>query len=263
MQSGWDVGEPPLRAYVTGEVCIAAGERLLSERGLPGPLGRHLLAFLVAQHQRAVSHAELADELWDGSPPRAWPASLKPLASRTRAALSAAGFDGAALLVGAPGVYRFRLPAGGWVDLDAAVESIHVAEASFAHGALDAAAREAFVSRLISVRPLLPGRTGPWLEQCRRELTDVRLRALECSARVHIARGHGAQAAREAERAVALAPLREPGWRLLMDAHAAAGDIASALEAYDRCRVTLAEALGVGPSPATRESHESLLARAG
>ena len=48
-----------------------------------------------------------------------------------------------------------------------------------------------------------------------------------------------------------------------MDAHAAAGDIASALEAYDRCRVTLAEALGVGPSPATRESHESLLARAG
>jgi DNA-binding SARP family transcriptional activator len=62
---------------------------------------------------------------------------------------------------------------------------------------------------------------------------------------------------------VDLAPLREPAWRLLMDAHAAGDDVASALHAYARCREMLAEALGVGPSPATRERHEKLLAIAG
>jgi DNA-binding SARP family transcriptional activator len=102
-----------MRVYLAGEVCIEAGDRLLHERLLPGPQARHLLAFLAAEHTRAVGHDELADELWDGSPPRAWPTSLKALASRIRAALSTAGFDGPQLIVGAPGVYRFCVPAGG------------------------------------------------------------------------------------------------------------------------------------------------------
>ena len=52
---------------------------------------------------------------------------------------------------------------------------------------------------------------------------------LECSARTHIATGAAARAVRDAELVVDAAPLREPSWRLLMDAHAAAGDTASAL----------------------------------
>ena len=263
MQSGWDAAGPPLRAYVTGELFVESGERLLSDSPLPGPLGRHLLAFLVAEHTRSASHDELADELWDGAPPAAWPASLKALASRVRAALTAAGLDGAALLVGAPGIYRFRLPSDGWVDLDAARRAIHHAEALLAGGDPLAAGREALVARLISARPLLPGRTGPWVQRCRRDLLDIRIRALECSARVHIARAIPARAARDAQMSLELAPLREPGWRLLMDAHAAAGDVASALDAYGRCRATLAEALGVGPSAATRQRHEALLAQTG
>ena len=167
------------------------------------------------------------------------------------------------MLVGAPGVYRFRLPANGWVDLDAAVTAVHQAESLLAHGELRPAAAEALVARLISARPLLPGRSGPWLERARRRLADVQLRALDTAVRVQIALGNDGQAVRDAERAVELAPVREPGWRLLMDAHAAAGDISSALAAYARCRTVLTEELGVGPSPATRESHQALLARAG
>jgi DNA-binding SARP family transcriptional activator len=263
LRFGCDPPQPSLRAYVTGEVCLECGGRLAHERLLPGPMGRHLLAYLIAEHDRAVGHDEIADELWDGSPPRAWGASLKALASRTRAALSTAGFDGGALILGAPGVYRFALPAGGWVDLDAARATVHAAEMLLAAGATHDAAREAFVARLISARPLLPGRTGRWLERSRRELLDVRIRALECSARCHIARGLPGRAIRDAEMAIELAPVREPGWRLLMDAHAAADDVASALQAYARCRAALTEALGVGPSPATRLRHETLLARAG
>lgn len=195
--------------------------------------------------------------------PRAWPTSLKALASRIRAALSTAGFDGPQLIVGAPGVYRFRLPDLAWVDLDAARSATHDAETLLAAGDPDGAARQAFVARLITSRPLLPGQTGPWLEHCRRRLADLRIRALECSARAHIASGAPARAIRDAQLALEAAPLRETTWRLLMDAHAAAGDTASALDAFARCQRTLREALGVGPSPATRERHSALLAEAG
>jgi SARP family transcriptional regulator, regulator of embCAB operon len=119
------------------------------------------------------------------------------------------------------------------------------------------------VARLITARALLPGQTGPWLEHSRRRLADLRIRSLECSARVHIAGGAPARAVRDAQLAVEVAPLREPAWRLLMDAHAASGDTASALDAFARCQLTLREALGVGPSRATRERHSSLLAEAG
>jgi SARP family transcriptional regulator, regulator of embCAB operon len=236
---------------------------LLHERLLPGPQGRHLLAFLAAEHTRAVGHDELAEELWESSPPRAWATSLKALASRIRAALTAAGFDGAELIAGAPGVYRFRLPDRGWVDLDAARASVHDAEALLGRGDLDGALRQSFVTRLIASRSLLPGQTGPWLERTRRQLSELHLRSVECSARAHIANGAPARAIRDAQLALEAGPLRETAWRLLMDAHAAAGDTASALEVFARCQSTLRDALGVGPSPATRECHTALLAQAG
>jgi DNA-binding SARP family transcriptional activator len=68
---------------------------------------------------------------------------------------------------------------------------------------------------------------------------------------------------RDAQLALEIAPHREPTWRLLMDAHEAAGDIASALDAFGRCVRTLREALGVAPSTATRERHAALLVRSG
>jgi SARP family transcriptional regulator, regulator of embCAB operon len=263
LQIGWEVESHALRIYLAGEVLVESSERLLHQGLLPGPQGRHLLAFLAAEHHRAVGHDELAEELWDGSPPDAWMASLKALASRVRSAFAAAGFDGAALIVGAPGVYRFRLPERGWVDLDAARSATHNAETMLAARRIDDALGEAFVARLITDRGLLPGQTGPWLTRRRDELADLRLRALECSARGHLARGAASRAARDAQLALRVAPLREPSWRLLMDAHAAAGDIASALEAFARCQRTLRDALGVGPCAATRERHLALLAEAG
>jgi DNA-binding SARP family transcriptional activator len=252
-----------MRIYLAGEVCLEAGERLLHERRLPGPLGRHLIAFLAAEHVRAVGHDELAEELWHGSPPRAWTTSLKALVSRIRAILNDAGLDGHRLLGGAPGVYRFRLPDRAWVDLDAARAAVHDAESLLARGDPAGALRAAFVTRLISVRPLLPGRSGTWLEHRRRQLADLHIRALECSARAHIAGGSPERAVRDARLALESTPLREPTWRLLMDAYAAAGDTASALETFARCQLELREALGVGPSPATRERHSALLAQAG
>ena len=262
LQSGCDEIGRPLRIYLAGEVCIETSHSLLHERQLAGPQGRHLLALLAAEHHRPVGHDEIVEELWGTEPPDAWRQSLKALASRTRAALRAAGLDGPALLVGAPAVYRLRLPEDAWIDIEAAVSAVHAAETSLRNGDPAAAVREAFVARLISVRRLLPGRDGPWVESRRRALADVRVRALECAARARIALGAPAQAIHDLRLVLEIEPLREPTWRLLMDAHAASGDVASALAAYENCRGTLRETLGVAPSAATRAHHEALLALA-
>jgi DNA-binding SARP family transcriptional activator len=42
-------------------------------------------------------------------------------------------------------------------------------------------------------------------------------------------------------------------------AHAAAGNTAEALLAYERCRRSIAEELGVDPSPATKLVYEGIL----
>jgi DNA-binding SARP family transcriptional activator len=141
LQNGCDPCSPPLRVYLTGDVCIEAGDALLHERLLPGAQARDLLAFLVAEHHRVVGHDEIAEELWDGSPTAAWTASLKALVSRIRATLATTGLAGTASIATAPGVYRFRLPADGWIDFEAARSAVHEAETSLAGGLFTDAAR--------------------------------------------------------------------------------------------------------------------------
>src|SRR5262245_14498673 len=235
----------------------------MHEHQLSGPQGRHLFALLAADHARAVGHDEIADELWGPERPRAWRQSLKALTSRTRAALATIGLDDAIVLVGAPGVYGLRLPRDTWIDLEAATSAVHEAEAALRNGDPAGAVTSAFVGRLISVRPLLPGRAGPWLDGRRRALAELRIRALECAARARLALGEPQHAVRDLRLALDVEPLREPTWRLLMDAYAANGDVASALLAYESCRRALRDTLGVGPSAATRAHHQALLALAG
>lgn len=56
-----------------------------------------------------------------------------------------------------------------------------------------------------------------------------------------------------------MAPFRETGYRLRIEALAARGDSAEALRAYDEWRVLLREELGVAPSPELRSLHAGLL----
>ena len=261
LRAGCDVHVPPLRVYLAGGLCLEAGDRIIGERQLPGPLGRHLLAMLAAEHTHAIGHDELAEEIWHGAPPAAWAASLKALVSRIRAVITAAGLDGGLLIAGAPGIYRFVLPAGGWVDVDAAKSATHEAEGQLAKGDLTHSAQQLFVAKLITARPLLPGMTGLWLERRRADFAELKIRALQCSARVNLATGSFAPAVRDAQRAVGADPLRESSWWLLMDAHAGTGDLASAIAAYERCRSTLDQELGIPPSPATRQRHAAILAQ--
>jgi SARP family transcriptional regulator, regulator of embCAB operon len=96
----------------------------------------------------------------------------------------------------------------------------------------------------------------------RHQLTVLRLRALECYAAASVGLG-GAElqgAIRAGSQLVRLAPLRESGYRYLMEALAAQDDVAEALQVYTQLSGCWRDQLGVFPSPATRHLYERLLA---
>jgi DNA-binding SARP family transcriptional activator len=247
-----------LRLYLAGNVAVENADVLVPERRLPGRQGRLTLAALVWERDRAVSVDELADIVWDGAPPAAWQTALRALVSKLRAALGEA--DTAASIEHAFGCYQLRLPADAWVDVEAANAAVHEAEAALRAGDLHGANGAALVANAIARRPFLAGDVGAWVERRRDHLRRVRVRALEVRGHVALGNGDPAGAIIDAELVVELEPYRETGHVLLMRAHAAAGNAAQALAAYERLRARLAEELGASPSPETEAVFLELLA---
>lgn len=62
-----------------------------------------------------------------------------------------------------------------------------------------------------------------------------------------------------AERSILMEPISELGYRAMMRAYRGLGESSRALQAYERCRHTLAEEIGADPSPATQALHLQLL----
>src|SRR5262249_40506789 len=108
-------------------------------------------------------------------------------------------------------------------------------------------------------KPFVPGEEGVWVEEKRRELADIRERALDALADASLRTGDAAEAVRWAKQTIALAPFRGSGHPRLMQAHVAAGNRAEALRVYEQCRRLLAEELGTYPSPETEAIYRTLL----
>jgi len=132
-----------------------------------------------------------------------------------------------------------------------------------AHGRCDwpAAWVAARVAQHISIRPFLDGEDAPWVRERRYQLEGIYLRSLELAANASLQIG-GAElntAERSARSLVHRAPFHESGYRCLMEALAAQGNHAEALQIYDQLRTLLRDELGAAPSPATQALHRRLL----
>jgi DNA-binding SARP family transcriptional activator len=243
----------PVRIQVCGPLAVERdGERL--EGLLPGRQGRLLFAYLVVNRHRQVPRDELAEALWREPDPAAVDARLNPLLSKLRRVFGASSVEGRSLL-------RLALP-GAWVDLEAAAEAIHRAESSVVQEDWARAWGPAVTALLVAEREFLPGEDAPWIDEIRHQLTELRLRALECYAAAGLGIGgtEAAAAVRAGRQLIRLAPLRESGYRYLMQALAAQGNLAEALAVYGLLSECLRDQLGVSPSPATRELYQRLLA---
>jgi len=237
-----------LRIYLTGEPCLLAAGRLLRSSRLPRRQGRLTFAYLVSERARPVHRDELSELLWPQSLPAAHEVAVSALVSKLRALLVEADLPRQALSA-ADGCYRLDLPAGAWVDTEAALEAVHEAEAALRAGDQLAAYGPAAVAAAILRRPFLPGADAGWVDRRREALRQLLLRALDVLAEVHARNREPALALRVAEQAVALEPYRESGYRRLMLIHQRAGDRAQALRVYERCRRLLARELGTTPGP--------------
>jgi pentatricopeptide repeat protein len=157
---------------------------------------------------------------------------------------------------------ELRLPLDdAWIDAEAAAEALHRAEA--AHGRCDwpAAWVAARVAQHITIRPFLDGEDAQWIRERRHQLEGIYLRSIELAANASLQIG-GAElntAERSARLLVHRAPFRESGYRCLMEALAAQGNHAEALQIYDQLRTLLRDKLGAAPSPATQDLHRRLL----
>ena len=213
-----------------------------------------LFAYLTVNRDRVASRDELVEALWPSELPSAPNLALSALLSKLRRLLP----DGA---VGGRSEIRLELGRDARVDVEAARDGIHRAEALIATGDWYAALGPNLVAHNISQRGFLTGEQGGWIDELRRELEEIRVRALECTARRSLGIGgpEVAVAERTARRLIDLSPYRESGYAVLMEAFERQGNIAEALRVYEGLRGVLREELGAAPSPGVRRVHERLL----
>ncbi len=242
------------RIQICGPVTVTVGGRRV-ESGLPGPQGRLLFAFLVVNRLRPVPRDVLLEALWSDEQPAAADSALSALLSKLRRAL------GPELLEGR-GELRLRLPPGAVVDLEAARAGLHRAEAAASAGDWTTVWVAGRVALHTARRGFLPGHDAPWIDEVRRRVHELHVRALEHVGLAGLGLGgHERASAERCGRAlVELEPFRESGHRLLMEALAADGNVAEALRVYEALRRLVRDELGAAPARATQDLHRRLLA---
>ena len=217
-------------------------------------MGQLLFVYLVLNRFRRIERDGLliavygADATPDHNP------RLSVLLSKLRRVI------GPELLVGRSQI-ELALPADAFIDVERALEALHRAESHVANGEWAEAWGPSGIAYHVASRPLLESHDRPWLDDWRRRLDDVRVRGLECFAAARLGLGGPTlpQAADCARQLIELAPFRETGHRILMEALERSGNVAEALRAYDRLRVMLRDELGVAPSPAVQIVYRRLL----
>jgi len=242
-----------VRIQLCGRFAVAVdGCRI--EGALPGRRGRLLFAYLVLNRGRRLLRDELLMAGWGEDAPAEARSALNVLLSKLRHGLGATRLQGRTEI-------ELLLPQDTFIDVEAALEGAHRAESCIAEGHWASAWGPAAIAYHIATRPFLAGHQAPWIDEWRRRLEEVRLRGLECLAAASLGLSGPAlaQAEERAKFLTTLAPYRETGHIILMEALERRGNIAEALRVYERLRVLLREELGIAPSPALQAVQRRLL----
>lgn len=249
-----------MRIQLAGRITVESAARtVVGERLLCGRQARLIFAMLVVERDHPVPRDELAEALWPHGLPRTWEPALRGVVSKVRAFLTVAGLSDSAAAYGGFGAYQLHLPADVVVDVESACSAVETAEHMVREGNPTRAVALAEYAREVAARPFLPDEKGRWVDGVRDGLSRCLVWASCVLGEGYAQRGQYQLAVRAAEDAIALEPFRERTHQLLMRVHAAAGNPAEALRAYDRCRRLLADELGVAPAAETVALHLALL----
>jgi SARP family transcriptional regulator, regulator of embCAB operon len=244
------------RIQLCGRLAVTLSGQRIAE-ALTGEKGQLLFTYLVLNRFRTIGRDELLDAVYGEQATPGHNPRLSVLLSKLRRVV------GRDLLTGRAQI-ELVLPADAFVDVEAALEALHRAEVHVANGEWAEAWGPAGVAYHVASRPLLRDHERPWLDEWRRRLDDVRVRGLECFAAARLGLGGQAlpQAAECARQLIELAPFRETGYVILMEALERSGNVAEALRVYDELRVMLRDELAIAPSLAVQTVYRRLLGEA-
>jgi DNA-binding SARP family transcriptional activator len=246
-----------VRVYVLGQLTVESDTGLLRQRDLPGNQARVALAMLAVEHRHPISRDEIADELWPQHLPASWQTALRAIISKVRSSLANVGIAPRSI-ENAFGCYQLQIDRG-WLDLDAAADALHQAEADLGRGDAVGAAANATVTCILCNRPFLPGAYGPWTLQQRERIRDLHLQARECLADARAAIGDFKRSAHAAEIALTLDPYREAVYQRLIRSRALAGDRIGAAAVFNRYRKLAETELGIAPTAATLAAYREAI----
>ena len=246
---------PSTRIQLCGQLAVELDGREITPK-LPGGQARVLFTYLTVTRSRPASRERLIEALWPSRAPAGADTALSALLSRLRTALGANVLCGRSELT-------LRLPADAWIDLEAAEEAIHRAEAAVAQGEWARGWGPSLVAMFTARRGFLHDQDLPWADEFRARLSEIHIASLECYAAVCLGVGGSelAQGEHAARELIALAPYRERGHAVLMEILVARGNQAEALRVYEQLRQRLSAELGATPAPELRDLQERLLRR--
>jgi DNA-binding SARP family transcriptional activator/predicted ATPase len=237
---------PPVRIELLGNLRITVGRRLVTSVNTSRL--QSLLAFLVLHGGAPQSREHLASVLWPESNGSQARTNLRQLLHQLRRALPEC-----VLLTIDNHTVCWQLDNACSIDV-IEFETAAAQAANAENRSALAAAREALEEAVrIYQHDLLPGLYDEWLEprraQLRQQLAEVLARlaaSLETTGEYPAAIFH-------ATRLLALDPLREPSYQLLMRLHGRNNDRTSAIRIYHQCMRVLRRELGVSPSQTTQD----------
>jgi len=222
---------------------------------LGGPRQRAVLARVLVADGAAVPAEQIVEDVWGGAGGAS--ASLAHVyVSRLRRALG-----GEAISRRSGGYVLDRGIVA--VDAEAFVADVAHGRRALARGDDEGAAGilEVALDRWVGPRVFGDLASLPFLAIATARLEELRVSAAETLADAHVRGGVAAGDVARLEELAALDPLRESLALRLVTALYAAGRQADALAAFERCRRSLADQLGVDPAPPLRRVHAAVLAQ--
>ena len=214
---------------------------------LPGARGRQLLATLLQHANRFVAFGTIADNLWEGNPPRSAAANVRTHVGSVRRAIAAAGVS--AEVQTRPGGYQILvqpdlLDTSRMQDLLVAARQLQ--ESAEYEGALRSVDQALDLWRGVPFEDLPV--CSAWLPQITR-WEQVHAEALALAIGLHLDHGDPWQAAELVRRRLDADRYDESAWSLLVQCHLKGGMVSQAVQVLAEARQVLADELGADPGP--------------
>ena len=244
-----------VRIDVFGPLRVDVGPTVLTAREFRGIKPKQVLQILVAERGHTVSKDRLADLLWGEALPRNHHATLETYVSVLRQTLQP----------GARARDSVVLTDRGGYALDQTRVHTDLDEFDRLLGAAVGAEPGKALTGLSQALGLVRGQVledepdADWAQEVRNVYRQRQVQVLIDAGRLSLLTGETTAALGLARRAVALNPLAEPAYQVLMTAAYALWRQDEALAAYDQCRRLLAEELGADPLDETVALHLSIL----